>query len=56
MSKAANAITWPGNSLVPPSGHAVLEGVTLRIGVIESPPFPNRFEDNGCIWKEHNTI
>ncbi|CAF4169376.1 unnamed protein product [Rotaria magnacalcarata] len=37
--KQANVIIWPGSSLVPPTGRAILEGITLRIGVIESPPF-----------------
>ncbi|CAF5173249.1 unnamed protein product, partial [Rotaria sp. Silwood1] len=36
---STNLIVWPGNSLIPPNGHAVLSGVILRIGVIESPPF-----------------
>jgi len=35
----ANVIVWPGNSLTPPTGQAILEGVTLRIGVIEAPVF-----------------
>jgi ABC-type amino acid transport substrate-binding protein len=35
----ANLIVWPGNSLTPPTGQATLEGVTLRIGVIETPVF-----------------
>ncbi|CAF4585487.1 unnamed protein product [Rotaria sp. Silwood1] len=36
---STNLIVWPGNSLIPPNGHAVLSGVSLRIGVIESTPF-----------------
>ncbi|CAF1249667.1 unnamed protein product [Adineta ricciae] len=32
-------IIWPGNSLNPSTGRAMLAGVTLRIGVIESIPF-----------------
>ncbi|CAF0786310.1 unnamed protein product [Adineta ricciae] len=35
----ANVIRWPGNSLQPPTGQASLEGITLRIGVIEAPVF-----------------
>ncbi|CAF1174440.1 unnamed protein product [Didymodactylos carnosus] len=35
----ANAIIWPGSSLVPPTGSAKLDGVSLRIGVIQSVPF-----------------
>ncbi|CAF2936893.1 unnamed protein product [Rotaria sp. Silwood2] len=38
-SSQPKAIVWPGNSLLPPSGHAKLTGVNLRIGVIESIPF-----------------
>ena len=38
-STGANVIVWPGNSLDPPSDRAILSGVTLRIGVIESTPF-----------------
>ncbi|CAF2960237.1 unnamed protein product [Rotaria sp. Silwood2] len=34
-----NFIIWPGNLLTQPSGQAVLKGVTLRIGIIESVPF-----------------
>ncbi|CAF1304880.1 unnamed protein product [Rotaria sordida] len=34
-----NVIVWPGKTLTPPSGRAILEGVNLRIGVIESVPF-----------------
>ncbi|CAF1218853.1 unnamed protein product [Adineta steineri] len=37
--EGANVIIWPGNSLVPPTGQALLEGVNLRIGVVESTPF-----------------
>ncbi|CAF3621430.1 unnamed protein product [Rotaria socialis] len=37
--KELNAIVWPGNVLTPPSGHPILTNVTLRIGVIVSPPF-----------------
>ena len=39
MSTGATVIIWPGNSLKPPSDRAILTGVTLRIGVIESAPF-----------------
>ena len=39
MSTGATVIIWPGNSLQPPSDRAILTGVTLRIGVIESAPF-----------------
>ncbi|CAF0965076.1 unnamed protein product [Rotaria sordida] len=35
----SDVIVWPGNSLVPPTGRAILKGVSLRIGVIKSPPF-----------------
>ncbi|CAF3075939.1 unnamed protein product [Rotaria sp. Silwood2] len=35
----SNAIVWPGNSLLPPSGRARLSNVSLRIGVTESIPF-----------------
>ncbi|CAF3849608.1 unnamed protein product, partial [Rotaria sp. Silwood1] len=38
-SKQTNVIIWPGNSLVPPTGRAILKGISLRIGVIESMPF-----------------
>ena len=34
-----NDIIWPGRSYDVPSGRAVLAGVVLRIGVMESPPF-----------------
>ena len=34
-----NVIVWPGNTLVVPTDRAILKGVNLRIGVIESPPF-----------------
>ena len=34
-----NVILWPGNTLIPPTGRAVLQGVRLRIGVIEATPF-----------------
>ncbi|CAF3826981.1 unnamed protein product [Rotaria sp. Silwood1] len=34
-----NVIIWSGNSLIPPTGGAKLEGVKLRIGVIQSVPF-----------------
>ncbi|CAF0889775.1 unnamed protein product [Adineta steineri] len=34
-----NMIIWPGQSLVPPTGYATIAGVTLRIAVIEAPPF-----------------
>lgn len=32
-------IVWPGNSLKPPTDRPVLEGVTLRIAVIQAIPF-----------------
>lgn len=35
----ANVILWPGNTLTAPTGRAVLAGVRLRIGIIESVPF-----------------
>ncbi|CAF3274414.1 unnamed protein product [Rotaria sp. Silwood2] len=35
----SNVIVWPGNSSVPPTSHAVLSSINLRIGVIESSPF-----------------
>ncbi|CAF1281133.1 unnamed protein product [Rotaria sp. Silwood1] len=35
----SDVIVWPGNSLVLPTDRAILKGVSLRIGVIESPPF-----------------
>ena len=35
----SNVIIWPGSSLRPPSGTAKIDGVKLRIGVIESIPF-----------------
>ncbi|CAF1234204.1 unnamed protein product [Rotaria sordida] len=38
-SKYTNVIIWPGNSLIPPTGRAILKDVSLRIGVIESIPF-----------------
>ncbi|CAF3902722.1 unnamed protein product [Rotaria sp. Silwood2] len=34
-----NVIIWPGNTLQYPSCQAILEGVNLRIGIIESIPF-----------------
>ncbi|CAF3318997.1 unnamed protein product, partial [Rotaria sp. Silwood2] len=37
--KEKSVIVWPGNSLVPPTGRAILKGIPLRIGVIESVPF-----------------
>ncbi|CAF2846810.1 unnamed protein product [Rotaria sp. Silwood2] len=37
--KEKSVIVWPGNSLVPPTGRAMLKGIPLRIGVIESVPF-----------------
>ncbi|CAF4029539.1 unnamed protein product [Rotaria sp. Silwood2] len=36
---AGDVIIWSDNSLIPPTGGAKLEGVKLRIGVIESIPF-----------------
>ncbi|CAF1428764.1 unnamed protein product [Adineta steineri] len=35
----ANVIVWPGNSLIIPTDRALLQGVTLRIGVIQETPF-----------------
>ncbi|CAF3405653.1 unnamed protein product [Rotaria sp. Silwood1] len=35
----ADVIIWPGNTLVPPTGYAGLEGINLRICIIESMPF-----------------
>ncbi|CAF4233587.1 unnamed protein product [Rotaria sp. Silwood2] len=35
----ADVIIWPGNTLVPPTGFAGLEGINLRICIIESIPF-----------------
>ncbi|CAF1370273.1 unnamed protein product [Rotaria sordida] len=34
-----NIIVWPGKTLTPPSDRALLEGINLRIGIIESIPF-----------------
>ncbi|CAF5081586.1 unnamed protein product, partial [Rotaria sp. Silwood1] len=34
-----NVIIWPGNTLTPPTGRAILNGVNLRIGLRESAPF-----------------
>ena len=34
-----NVIIWPGNVLMPFIGRPALSGVTLRIGVVEAPPF-----------------
>ncbi|CAF3473605.1 unnamed protein product [Rotaria sp. Silwood1] len=45
-------IIWPGNSLIPPTGGAKLDGIKLRIGVMESAPFTisttvtNKLEQN----------
>ncbi|UJR38814.1 hypothetical protein I4U23_031479 [Adineta vaga] len=39
MYSGANVIVWPGSSLIPPIGQTLLEGITLRIGVIETPVF-----------------
>ncbi|CAF3304363.1 unnamed protein product [Rotaria sp. Silwood2] len=38
----ADVIIWPGNTLVPPTGFAGLEGINLRICIIESIPFTIR--------------
>ncbi|CAF4024596.1 unnamed protein product [Rotaria sordida] len=38
----SDVIIWPGNTLVPPTGFARLEGINLRICVIESMPFTIR--------------
>ncbi|UJR12678.1 hypothetical protein I4U23_016852 [Adineta vaga] len=43
-------IIWPGNSLIQPNDQSVLKGLTLRIGVIESPPFTivtNNIDESG---------
>ena len=37
--KESNVIVWPGNSLVPSTDRAMLKGINLRIGVIESTPY-----------------
>lgn len=37
--KQGNTIIWPGKSLTPPTGYAAIEGVTLRIAIIEAAPF-----------------
>ncbi|UJR20065.1 hypothetical protein I4U23_023198 [Adineta vaga] len=34
-----NTIIWPGQTLTSPSGYAAINGVTLRIAVIETAPF-----------------
>jgi len=34
-----NVIVWPGGSFKPPNGIAKLEGVKLRIGIVESFPY-----------------
>ncbi|CAF1273260.1 unnamed protein product [Rotaria sordida] len=34
-----NVIVWSGRTLTPPSNRALLKGVNLRIGIIESVPF-----------------
>ena len=34
-----NVIVWPGPSLNPPTGRAILDRVRLRIAIIDSPPF-----------------
>ncbi|CAF4269932.1 unnamed protein product, partial [Rotaria sordida] len=39
IPKKENIIVWPGKTLTPPSGRAILEGVNLRIGILESVPF-----------------
>ncbi|CAF1226955.1 unnamed protein product [Rotaria sp. Silwood1] len=38
-SSRRNVIVWPGNTLIPPTGHPSLSSTRLRIGVIESKPF-----------------
>lgn len=38
----ADSIVWPGNTLVTPTGFARLEGINLRICIIESMPFTIR--------------
>ncbi len=35
----ANVIVWPGNTLVAPSGYALISDVTIRIVVTETAPF-----------------
>ncbi|CAF1006537.1 unnamed protein product [Adineta steineri] len=50
-----NTIVWPGQSLVAPTGYASIAGVTLRIAVIEGPPFTMTKEvadGNGTITKK----
>ena len=37
--KQTNTIVWPGQSLVTPTGYATTSGITLRIAIIEAPPF-----------------
>ena len=39
VNKQANIILWPGKSLTQPTGRATLNGVKLRVGVIEVSPF-----------------
>ncbi|CAF2526160.1 unnamed protein product [Rotaria sp. Silwood2] len=39
LSLRRSVIVWPGNTLIPPTGHASLSSIRLRIGVIESKPF-----------------
>jgi ABC-type amino acid transport substrate-binding protein/ABC-type branched-subunit amino acid transport system substrate-binding protein len=39
LYKQTNAIVWPDNSLIPPSGYAAISGINLRIAVIVGPPF-----------------
>ena len=34
-----NKIVWTGNSSIPPTDRVILDGVVLRIAVLESPPF-----------------
>ena len=37
--RQTNVIVWPGNSLDSPNGYAAISRMTLRIAVVESPPF-----------------
>ena len=50
-----NVITWPGVSLEVPTGRAILNGVTLRIGIIESPPFVTILKTTDAAGKNSTT-
>ena len=41
----ANVIVWPGNTLNIPSGFAGLQGINLKICIIQSPPFTMSVDD-----------